>query len=285
MLRLDPAHPPLWRSATELQFGLEPVVRLRDPAIWQQRLVRELEQGLPREALEPVAHAFGAPAGGAAALLAQLRPALERIFRPPPRLVLQVPEDASQETVSALVTAVRSDSVAVEVRRWPDEAPAPSSPPVIVVAHHLVHPQRAASLVGADVPHLPLVLSGSRVQVGPVVVPGTTACLSCLAGAAVRADPAWPVLAAQLAGRRVTDGTPGPLVGEAAHRAVRLLSGEGWNGQETVELILSSAASRIEVRRHLPDADCGCRSPAGSATVADSSVRAPTTPRAFARPG
>ena len=47
MLRLDPSHPPVWRSAGALQFGAEPVAVLDDPAPWQLRVIRELERGVP----------------------------------------------------------------------------------------------------------------------------------------------------------------------------------------------------------------------------------------------
>ena len=61
MLRLDPAHPPLWRSDTVLQFGADAVAFVHDPEPWQQRLLHELARGIPEDALEPVAEAFGAP--------------------------------------------------------------------------------------------------------------------------------------------------------------------------------------------------------------------------------
>lgn len=285
MLRLDPAHPPLWRSPTQLQFGVEPVARLSDPAPWQERLIRELEQGLPREALEPVALTLGAPAGGATALIAMLAPALQSpVMTLPARVILQIPVDLPAPTVHALTSAIQADGIAATLHRWPERAPEPSSSPVIVVAQHLVHPQRAAALVSADVPHLPLVMAGSGVTIGPLIIPGRTACLSCLAVTAAAVDPGWPVLAAQLAGRRAWIESPLPLVGEAAHRAVRLLSGEGMSARGTIELILSSASPQVRMRHHRPVADCGCRSPAGIGTGGDPVAREPTTARASARP-
>ncbi|MFT4229132.1 MAG: hypothetical protein QM602_02460, partial [Microbacterium sp.] len=78
MLRLDPAHPPLWRDHRTLQFGRDAVARIDDPAGWQQRLVHELEGGIPASAAEVLAVAAGGTARGARALLAQLAPALKR---------------------------------------------------------------------------------------------------------------------------------------------------------------------------------------------------------------
>ena len=82
MLRLDPAFPPLWRSATTLQFGTEAVVVIDDPSTWQQRLIRELEGGIPDAALDPVAQALGAPADAAEAFVRRIRRALTHAMRP-----------------------------------------------------------------------------------------------------------------------------------------------------------------------------------------------------------
>lgn len=76
MLRIDPAHPPLWRTPTTLQFGMPPVAVVDDPTSWQQRLVRDLERGLPDDAVISLACALGATAHQAADFV-------ERIARRP----------------------------------------------------------------------------------------------------------------------------------------------------------------------------------------------------------
>jgi hypothetical protein len=58
-------------------------------------------------------------------------------------------------------------------------------------------PVRVAPLMRHDVPHLPLVV-GDGVTVGPVVVPGATACTWCLELARTDSDACWPAVAAQL---------------------------------------------------------------------------------------
>jgi hypothetical protein len=62
-------------------------------------------------------------------------------------------------------------------------------------------------LVRSDVPHIKVVVREAMAIVGPLVLPGMTACLRCLELARTDRDPAWPLIAAQLA----SDG-PHPTV-------------------------------------------------------------------------
>lgn len=283
MLRLDPAFPPLWRSPWEMQFGLEPAVTLAAPAPWQERLIDELRQGLPDSAVPLVAASLGAPAGACDDLLEAISPALEpQRPVPPPRAVLQIAGDVAAELVETIRAAMTGCGLALETSDWPGEAATDAAVPVIALAAHLVHPARVSALMATDATHLPFVLSGSRVRIGPLVVPGVTACLSCLALTSTDADAAWPVLAAQLCGRTVAD-VPGPLLVESAARAVRLLSGEGSMRSTTTEVVLTSEPVP-RVLRHEPHARCGCRSPAGIATGGGPVIRGTSSAREFARP-
>src|SRR3546814_16858756 len=51
MLRRNPAHPPLWRDATTVQFGLDDLARLDDPQPWEEHLLDDLAHGIPETAL------------------------------------------------------------------------------------------------------------------------------------------------------------------------------------------------------------------------------------------
>ncbi len=57
-----------------------------------------------------------------------------------------------------------------------------------------------AALLRAGVPHLTASASEAIGVVGPLVVPGRTACLRCLDLARADRDPAWPLILAQLGG-------------------------------------------------------------------------------------
>ena len=52
-----------------------------------------------------------------------------------------------------------------------------------------------------QIPHLAVSAGEAIGMVGPLVLPGSTACLRCLDLARADRDPAWPLILAQLAGR------------------------------------------------------------------------------------
>ena len=91
---------------------------------------------------------------------------------------------------------------------------ADAGPPRVVV---VVAQGRAPGWAGAPwqargIPHLPVVLGGRRVVVGPLVLPGRTACLRC-------ARPAWDTSAAE-----APDTPTGSLVLAAAVATVTVLA-------------------------------------------------------------
>ena len=203
MLRLDPAFPPLWRSATTLQFGIDAVAILDDPAPWQQRLVAELTRGIPDDALELVAAALGAPDNAARDFVRRIRRTLATEPQDRAPVVVQVPTGFPAALADAVAGSLESSGFEVTVQPWCD-APGedvPRTAPIVALAEHLVHPRRAALLMAGDVPHLPVVFTGTGAQIGPYVRPGSTACLACVAAHRREADPAWPLIVSQLIGR------------------------------------------------------------------------------------
>jgi hypothetical protein len=286
MLRLDPAYPPLWRSATTLQFGADPIAVVDDPTPWQQRLVHELARGIPDDALEPVAAAFGAPDRAAAAFVRRLAPAMATT-RPAEarRLTLQAPSRFDDDAVAAIANALIASGFEVTLERWhdaPDEK-IPDAAPVVVIAEHVVQPRRAAMLMAGDIPHLPIVFTGTGAEVGPYVLPGRTACLACLAAARRDEDPSWPLVASQLVGRAIEDIDPS-IASEAGIVAARLIS-ESERGEATSSLALRAGSLHRTSREHRPHADCRCRSLEGTATADDPAAHEPTTATASSPPG
>ncbi len=77
-------------------------------------------------------------------------------------------------------TAVRPD-LAILIGRYPPELP--------------------AALMRDQIPHLAISAGEAIGMVGPLVLPGITACLRCLDLARADRDPAWPLILAQLTGR------------------------------------------------------------------------------------
>ena len=69
----------------------------------------------------------------------------------------------------------------------------------ILVGRHLM--ELRASLMRDRVPHLAVSADEAIGVVGPLVIPGRTACLRCLDLTRAERDPAWPLILAQLDGR------------------------------------------------------------------------------------
>ncbi len=79
-------------------------------------------------------------------------------------------------------------------------------------------PELPGTLVASGIAHLTAAASEAIGVVGPLVVPGRTACLSCVDMARTDRDPAWPLILAQACGR-----TPHPagVCGRAGRRRGR----------------------------------------------------------------
>jgi bacteriocin biosynthesis cyclodehydratase domain-containing protein len=124
-------------------------------------------------------------------------------------------------------------------------------------------PDDAEPLLAAGIPHLYTgVLEGTGV-IGPLVLPGRTACAGCLALRRADADPAWPRVLAQLRSRRGS-GVPAcdialatVIAGLAAAHALAFLDGgEPASRGARVEVGLARLAMKL---RPLPgDKRCLC---------------------------
>jgi bacteriocin biosynthesis cyclodehydratase domain-containing protein len=78
--------------------------------------------------------------------------------------------------------------------------PVPPSSLVVLLGEDAVSSSAGAVLLNEGRPHLAVVAGADRASVGPLVVPGRSACLRCLELHRTDRDPAWPSVAAQLAG-------------------------------------------------------------------------------------
>lgn len=271
MLRLDPAYPPVWRSPTVLQFGVDGVVRVDEPTPWQEKLVKALERGVPETALRWTAVSVGAPADDAAAFVERLAPVLEggHARTLTPQAVVHLPDGFDRETADRLLAALAAAGVMPMVAEGPTlTRMAPE--PVVLVAQHVVEPRRARALMADDRVHLPVVFTGDRVTVGPLVRPGMTCCLACIDRERQEADPAWPWILAQLVERPPLPAQPA-LAAEAGLLAARALTAEPSSIDWSVEA--HAAHPRRRWHAHRPRKDCGCRSLAESATAPAPALR------------
>lgn len=281
MLRLAPSLVPLWRTPTSVQFGADAVARIDDITAWQERLIDALQTGIPDAMVTRLAVGMGATAQEAERFLDSIRPALISRSESGPDVALELPPELDHGEAAALEEALQGAGLRVAaVRRWPSEE---DRLPVVVVAHRMVDPRRAARLASADVTHLPIELSGDRVDVGPLIVPGRTGCLACLHAHRREADAGWPLLAAQLLARAALPTEPALLL-EAALLAARLLRTPAQ--PTSMSVTVSSESARRRWRAHRPHAECLCRSPEGTARAGAPGVRssATTTATAYAQP-
>jgi len=83
-------------------------------------------------------------------------------------------------------------------------------------------PERHRGFATRGVPQLVVRMADELGLVGPLVLPGRTACLRCLDLHRAAADPHWPTVAARLAGW-VGSGSPATLVATAALAAEQAL--------------------------------------------------------------
>lgn len=278
MPRLDPAHPPLWRSPDTLQFGQDARVVIAMALPWHERVVSALEAGATDAELTGIADAIGIARDQLREFLARLRPVLRDDDAAARRPVTVL--DQTRLTAPArggLIQALADGGFTALDPRGPGSVAA-GRLPVVVVAAHVLDPRLVSHLMSADVAHVPIVVAGGRLEVGPVVLPGRTACLMCIQSARRDRDPDWPAVAAQLLGR------PSPAVAptraaEAGAVAARLLRDalDVSGRARTRSLTLHDGALHRRSRWHRPHAQCGCRSLAGSATADARADRAPTS--------
>ncbi len=125
-------------------------------------------------------------------------------------------------------------------------------------------PELSAALMNDRIPHLMASANEAIGIVGPLVLPGRTACLRCLDMYRTDRDPAWPLILAQLAGRQpIPLACDAPLAAavaaQAAFQALAFVDGAAVpdavaNG--TLELVLPAWQWRR--RTWAPHQRCSC---------------------------
>lgn len=181
------------------------------------------------------------------------------------------PGDVGPSGYASTSLGARRDSVALEmvqdddgsgvVRRLTTRPDA-----CVVVRRHALRLADVAAYLSADLPHLPVVVGASTLTVGPLVVPGRTACLRCVDLHRSDASSEWPGLVLTLEQDATVDDpahTPPPqslvdlAVGWACASMETLLAGgTPWTAGQSIEVSLPDGAPLV--RRWEPHPDCGC---------------------------
>jgi hypothetical protein len=275
--QIDPALAVVWRSPHELQIGApEPCVVVERPDRLRLDLVHLLRRGASVAALESVATALGGGTEDVADLLGLLAPSLTTADRPTcapaaSKPIVVVGSDGSATTLTGalgllgypVIRASAGEPLQLETPRRPRL--------VVLVEPRVIAPALHLPLLRRDLPHLPVVSGDRHIALGPLVIPGETACLRCLDLARRDADEAWPAIAAQL----LTQPPPPPdprlelmAISSAARAIDALLAHDRATLAGVVELIPRDGGRprRVPVAFH---PECGCRVPGGIATAPD----------------
>lgn len=268
--RIDPVLPIVWRSPTELQFGATPRVVLRDPGALEAGLISALRHGASESTLETIGIALGGTPEAVRALLERLDPAFEPATdaaasaRSRRRVAVDAPRVLGDRVAEHLAmlgyepVSVADGGIEVEGTAF-----------AVIAATWVVSPARHLPWLRADVPHLSIVFDDEGTRVGPLIEPGDGPCLRCLELTRRDGDPAWPVIAAQLAGRPAASCTPRAVHDVAALVASLVddrLAGSR-NGLRGASIRLGRPGESAAPTQHPWHPECGCRAPAGSATA------------------
>lgn len=280
MLTLDPTAPLLWRSPTAVQLGVAPVLAvLTEVGVLEEAVLAALRRGATTADLRRL----GRPEA-VAALLERVRPALmtARADRPAPvRPVLPRPGPAAVDGPADLV---RSIGGALRLLGHPDRDPGGPGT-VVLAAHHVLVPHRAARWIADDVPHLPVVLLDQAAVVGPLVVPGRTPCLRCGDEHRLDEDAAWSAIGAQLLRRRPAVLAEDPrMLAEVTAMLGRALDGDPAVGPLAgVQVRIDGRTGAISRLARPWHERCLCRSLAAPTPTPKTAIPLPTPDAA--RPG
>jgi bacteriocin biosynthesis cyclodehydratase domain-containing protein len=113
-----------------------------------------------------------------------------------------------------------------------------------------------------DEPHLLACVRETTGVVGPLVVPGVTSCLRCLALTRSERDPHWPLLSAQLIGTAVTEPCDVALAGLvaslAAMQALAFIDGDDTSAAAGALLEYDAVGATLRRRSVAVHPACGC---------------------------
>jgi bacteriocin biosynthesis cyclodehydratase domain-containing protein len=266
-IRFDPRLPLVWRDPHTLQIGVDaPAVVLEGLTARQERLVAAIAAGHGRSGLGGLIARTGQKDAEVAQLVERLAPALADDHR----VTAPVVELAGSCSLADAVERLLTDSGARVRRVDASTAGLTGDADVgIAVSRHVHDPGVSAAWLHDDLPHLAVVRGDLTTRIGPVVVPGATACAHCLDLHRADVDGAWGVIAGQLWGR-VSPGLPAVAESDAAARAVRRLlrrhrrlvsGGEEAPDDPVDDAVIETVdveTGLVTTTRSRPHPDCGC---------------------------
>lgn len=171
-----------------------------------------------------------------------------------------LPSDEHRPYAVAAAEAVRRAAPEVDTRplgptRQPDL--------VVLAGGHRPSPAGAMGKATRGVPHLPVSLRDGTAVIGPLLVPGRTACLDCIELHRTDRDPLWPALVAQLSTTRRDQPEPNhvAIAATAASLAASQVLCYFDGGEPEAlgrSLELTGLGEHLRRRTWLPHARCDC---------------------------
>jgi len=229
---------PLWRDRDTVQIGIDPrravaisgmasafeVIRLLDGSREREQILAEAStRGVPAAVSERVLTLLAAagvlidfPADPLRSVLPELRHQLLPLLATASLCALDgdggsrllarrsatTVEVRGSGPVAATLTDLLARSGLTTTGGADSNARRPVWPDLIVLVGHQ-SPTQTAELLSAQSPYLAVCAEEAIGVVGPLVLPGLTACLRCIDLARTDGDPAWPLILAQRAQRTV----------------------------------------------------------------------------------
>ncbi|WP_010206193.1 hypothetical protein [Salinibacterium sp. PAMC 21357] len=280
ILRVDPRLPLVWRSPTSAQFGIDPpAVVLPHVTAVQEKILAGLVAGISRSGIEMLARSHPDECHDLLDALARVL-----IATPPQAPTAHVAVLGAGSLVESIARVLAASGVSVSVAEHADELANPDPDLAILVGHFVIAPSVHSHWLRRDVPHMPVVISDSAAEIGPVVTPGITGCLLCVELHRRDADAAWPAIATQLMGRTSLAESP-VLIAEAAAEASRMaLHRLGRVGYTVFDQTPADATSSVRIDHSTGRRDeslrfrhpeCGCQQVAAIASVASDRAHRP----------
>jgi hypothetical protein len=170
-----------------------------------------------------------------------------------------LPDEEGTSRLAAVRAAIDRAAIA-DSTQMPREEPS-----LVIIARDCptdtpwIDPESCESHVASGRPHLLAATAGQRGRIGPLVIPGSTACQRCVALEMVDRDPEWPMVAAHLIRprRRIPPSTAvlaNALVAAiAVDHALRFL-----DGHEVLAAVLDLDRSAVRETQASIHERCGC---------------------------
>ncbi len=244
----------VWRTPHSIQLGVQrPLLVIDAVSPARERMLAALSAGVSPSGWQMLASAAGLDAQEAAALLAELAPALEPQPVGPRSSARVIGDSALGREISAQLADVGRLAASASDTTASDQPAL-----VVLAADWVVSPEDHGRWLRRDVPHLPVIATDDGVTIGPFVEPGRGPCLYCVHLARTDADPAWPAIATQLWGRPSPPLTRAAVAAAAAFATRRVLARLDDGPAEAVAWHLRSDGGVVSAQRRARHPECSC---------------------------